>query len=154
MCLQNRILNLSSDDSKDIFPGNTPGHFIVKLPKTMKLCGIWDCAITQIDYTPLFESEKPKSIYVCCDIIQPTYGTDSLIPALRKIPVPQNLNAKQIISFPQNDYIRMSREQIQYIHVYIYDENLKEVTFSDQTLNLTLHFKQVKDCPVNLEYYN
>ena len=145
MCLQHRLLNLSSDDSKDVFPGNTPGWFTVKLPQILKLCGEWDGALTEIVFKPIFESARPKSLYVCCDIVQPSYGSDSLMPILRKVAVPENFNNKLIVMFPENYYIRLSREEIQYINIYIKDENWEDVSFSSQTLDCTLQLKQVKD---------
>ena len=140
---QDRFLYLSSDDSEAFYPDNKPNHFTVKLPGTLKLPGQWECALTEVVYHTEFNSPRPQSLYICSDIVQVSYGCDALLPILRKVAVPASLNMKAILSFPQNFYIPMAQEELQYITIYIKDEILEDPSFEIGPFNCSLHLRRI-----------
>lgn len=143
--LKDRILYLASTDSMGVFPQNTPGNFTVQLPKTLSLPGQWVCALTEIVYEPKFIGKRPSNLYICSDIVQPSYESDALLPVLRKISVLDSFNMKSINIFPQNYYVEVNQDEIQYFTVYIKDQSLEPVSFESQTLTCTVHLKQLQD---------
>jgi hypothetical protein len=132
-------LFISSTDSKDWFPQNNSQNFRIKLPSSLKLDGLWRCALTEFSYTPIFEGLIPKEIYICCDIVQDSYACNSTLPLLRKVNVPSQHSSRIQILFPQNFYIPVSQEEIQYINMYIKDENLQNPSFGSEPVTCTLH---------------
>ena len=145
MNLKQRLLYLTSTDSLVVFPDNHPGNFTIKLPQTLNLPGKWQCALTEIVFQPRFTSSRPSNLYICCDAVQPSYGSDSLLPILRKVAVSDNLNSKSILIFPQNYYVDISQDELQYITIYIKNQQLEDVSFESQTLTCTLHLQQIQD---------
>jgi hypothetical protein len=133
-----QLLFLSSQDSTSWFPQNNNQSFRIKLPTSLKLEGKWKCALTEVTYTPDFSGEKPSEIYVCCDIVQESYGLNSTLPILRKLNVPETKTRIQHI-FPQNIYIELSQEEIQYIHIYIKTQDLQDPSFGSEPFTCTLH---------------
>lgn len=140
---KHRFLYLSSDDSEIYFPDNKPNHFTVKLPGTLQLPGQWECALTEVVYHTEFKSPRPTFLYICSDIVQVSYGCDALLPILRKVSVPGSLNMKSILSFPQNFYIPMSQDELQYITIYIKDEILEDPSFEIEPFACSLHLRRV-----------
>ena len=141
---RDHFIYLSSDDSEEFFPDNKPSHFTVKLPGTLKLSGKWVCAITEIVYHPMFKGVRPTSLYICSDIVEASYGCDSLLPILRRIAVPGSLNTKSILAFPQNFYVPVTQDEIQYITINIKDEILEEPSFEVEPFNCTLHLHKIE----------
>ena len=137
--MEEHYLFLSSEDSLDYFPENRAGRFSIKLPGTLKLEGRWKCALTELVYVPQFIGEKPQEIYVCCDLVQESYGSDSMLPMLRKVSVPTAIGSKTALTFPQNYYFSVSRTEIQYINVFAKDQKLNDPSFVQEPLSCTLH---------------
>lgn len=68
-----------------VHPGNTPGDFIVTLPKRYRLEGHWECALLEIShYLPYHQR-----LHVYCDVIEDSYLKGSLFPLLRTVPAIQ-----------------------------------------------------------------
>ena len=137
--MEEHYLFVSSGDSLAYFPDNRTGCFSIKLPGTLKLEGSWKCALTELVYVPQFTGERPKEIYVCCDLVQDSYGSDSMLPVLRKVSVPTALGTKTVHTFPQNYYFHVTRKEIQYINVYVKDQKLDDLSFIQEPLSCTLH---------------
>ena len=137
--MDEHYLFLSSQDSLDYFPDNKSNHFNIKLPGTLKLPGIWKCAVVEMTYYPQFEGERPKQIYLCCDVVQESYACDSTLPILRRLSVPTGISTKTTVTFPQNYYFQVSREELQYIQIYVKNQKLQDPTFVVQPLTCTLH---------------
>lgn len=135
-------LHLSSQDSKDLFPGNTASDFKVKIPSTLTLAGVWKCALTQISFVTDFAGERPKDIYICSDLIEDSYGSDSFMPILRKIPIPSSGLTKVVHVFPQNYYVTLSRDQLQNIHIYVRTQEMQQTSFNVEPLSCTLHLRR------------
>ena len=137
--MEEHYMFLSSRDSLEFFPENKAHSFEVKLPGTLKLEGRWKCALTELVYVPQFTGERPKQIYVCCDLVQDSYVADSMLPIMRKVAVPTAIGTRTSLTFPQNYYFPLARNEIQYINVYVKDHNLNAPEFSQEPLSCTLH---------------
>ena len=81
-------------------------------------------------------------LYVYCDIIQPQYAGDALVPLLRIVPV-QGKDGQRISRFA----IPVSRKQFETIEVNIKRDTGETVPFEFGRVLLTLHFR--KSRPVN-----
>lgn len=136
------FLFLSSADSKEWFPQNNAQCFTIKLPTPLKLDGNWKCALTEIAFTPKFSENIPKEIYICTKIVQDSYAVNSSLPLLRKLIIPDSSFQLQW-AFPQNFYIEVSQEEIQYLKIYIKDQNLQNPSFLKEPLTCTLHLCKV-----------
>ena len=130
---------LSSRDSLEFFPGNRAHRFEIKLPGPLRLEGRWKCALTELVYFPSFTGDRPKQIYVCCDLVHDSYVADTMLPVVRTVPVPTAISTKTSLTFPQNYYFSLSRTEIQYINVFVKDQDLNDPEFSQEPLSCTLH---------------
>ena len=86
-------------------------------------------------------------LYVYCDIIQPQYVGDTLVPLLRIVPVEGEDRQRISKSFLRPQYIPVSRKQFESIEVNIKRDTGDSVPFEFGRVLLTLHFRQSK--PVN-----
>ena len=59
---------LSSEDSKQLYPGNSGNNFCVQLPQELNLPRYWEVALsyTNIDQA---EGQTSQRLLVCCDIV-------------------------------------------------------------------------------------
>lgn len=87
------------------------------------------------------------NLYVYCDIIQPQYVGDALVPLLRIVPVEGKDGQRISKSFIRPQYIPVSRKQFESIEVNIKRDTGDSVPFEFGRVLLTLHFRQSK--PVN-----
>lgn len=141
--MEEHYLFISSQDSLAFFPNNKTHRFTIKLPGILKLSGTWKCALVEMTYFPQFSGERPKQIYLCSDLVHESYGSDSMLPVLRRIPVPTALNSKATLTFPQNYYFPVSREEVQYVHIYLKDQKLQNPSFVAEPFTCTLHLVRV-----------
>lgn len=143
--MEEHYLFINSQDSLAFFPNNTAHSFTIKLSGTLKLPGTWKCALVEMSYFPQSSGggERADHIYLCSDLVQDSYGSDSMLPVLRRIPVPTTLNTEKTLTFPQNYYFPVSREEIQYVHIYLKDQKLQEPSFVAEPLTCTLHLVRV-----------
>ena len=137
--MEEHYMFLSSQDSLEYFPENKAHRFGIKLPGVMHLEGRWKCALTELVYFPQFTGERPKELYVCCDLVQDSYVADSMLPVMRKVAVPTAISTKTSLTFPQNYYFPVSRKEIQYINLFVKDHGLKDPSFAQEPLSCTLH---------------
>ena len=86
-------------------------------------------------------------LYVYCDIIQPQYVGDTLVPLLRIIPVEGEDGQRISKSFVRPQYLPVSRKQFESIEVNIKRDTGEPVPFEFGRVLLTLHFRQSR--PVN-----
>lgn len=117
---------ISSDDSKDLYPGNTGNNFVIELPSVVKLEGDnWYCALTEIKFEDLSEP-----LLVCSDICEESYVRGRKLPILRVVYESSRFDAPY--------YHRVNRKDLQRIHIRVLDSNLKPV-LALQELHCTLH---------------
>ena len=86
-------------------------------------------------------------LYVYCDIIQPQYVGDALVPLLRILPVEGKDGERISKSFIRPQYLPVSRKQFESIEVNIKRDTGETVPFEFGRVLLTLHFRQSR--PVN-----
>ena len=86
-------------------------------------------------------------LYVYCDIIQPQYVGDALVPLLRIIPVEGKDEQRISKSFVRPQYVPVIRMQFESIEVNIKRDTGEPVPFQFGRVLLTIHFRQSR--PVN-----
>ena len=116
-------LYLSSSDSKDVHPNNTPVDFIVDLPQPLQLDRYWEIALLDINR---------NNVIVYCDWCKESTINGSLLPVLRKM--------KKIITSPH--YVPVHPGYKARVHIYIKDHFQNNLSFIDQPLMCTLQLKR------------
>ena len=86
-------------------------------------------------------------LYIYCDIIQPQYVGDALVPLLRIVTVEGKDGQQVNKSFLHLQYVPVSRKQFEMIEVNIKQDIGEIVPFKFGRMLLTLHFRQSR--PVN-----
>ena len=86
-------------------------------------------------------------LYLYCDIIQPQYVGDALVPLLRILPVEGKDGERISRLFIRPQYLPVSRKQFESIEVNIKRDTGETVPFEFGRVLLTLHFRQSR--PVN-----
>ena len=86
-------------------------------------------------------------LYVYCDIIQPQYVGEALVPLLRIVPVEGKDGERISKSFIRPQYLPVSRKQFESIEVNKKRDTGETVPFEFGRVLLTLHFRQSR--PVN-----
>ena len=86
-------------------------------------------------------------LYVYCDIIQPQYVGEALVPLLRIIPVEEKNGQRISKSLVRPQYVPVSRKQFESIEINIKRDTGEFVPFEFGRGLLTLHFRQSR--PVN-----
>ena len=100
-------LNVSSQDSLSFHPDNSVFDFTIELPYA--ITGRFTCALLDL-YT---DADFNESLYVFCDICEPEYIHDRILPLLRIVSEAGELTT------PHNKVV--SRQHIKRINVYIRD---------------------------------
>ncbi|KAL9973271.1 hypothetical protein ACROYT_G019701 [Oculina patagonica] len=83
-------------------------------------------------------------LYIYCDITQPQYVGNALVPLLRIVPVEGKDGQRISKSFIRPQYIPVSRKQFESIEVNIKRDTGDSVSFEFGRVLLTLHFRQIK----------
>ena len=86
-------------------------------------------------------------LYVYCDITQPQYVGDALVPLLRIVAVEGKDGERISKSFIRPQYVPVSRKQFESIEVNIKRDTGETVPLEFGRVLLTLHFRQSR--PVN-----
>lgn len=114
------------------------GYFIVNLPFTLDLKGVWKVGIRE-----LFLSSKSISnlahIYILGDFCENSFvQKGKQLPILKKV----YLDKKQkIYSFPDPLYISLKQKEISSFQLEFLDTELKRINFEENFLiECTLHF--------------
>ena len=142
--MESHYLFLSSSDGSKLFSDiNTHGDFIVQLPKRLDLSGSWKCALTEFQYTSVFQSrETPKEILVCSDLCESSYCVDTQLPLLRRISIDYTRpNMQKCIIFTRAYYMPVKQGQLSQLKIYIKTPDHKNVTFKNK-VSCVLHLKK------------
>ena len=135
-------VNISSDNSLDYFPNNSPSDFRLHLKQTLRLHGHWTVALTDIQYS--IPSSKGKNIWVYSNICENTIVGDTLEPLLRKIPIAGKKGETRNKSFPIPYYKHVLPHEVESIQIYVYGDDKENISFKAFPLRCTLHFKKVR----------
>jgi hypothetical protein len=76
----NYYLYLTSEDSTDIPPENSPSDFTVELPRSLSLDGDWECCLKELCAPP-----GSEVLYVCSDLCLESFACDTSYPVLRVV---------------------------------------------------------------------
>jgi len=88
-------------------------------------------------------------LYVYCDIIQPQYVGNALVPLFGIVPVEGKYGQRVSKSFLRPQYVPVSRKQFESIEVNIKRDTGETAPFEFGRVLLTLHFRQSR--PVNFK---
>lgn len=138
MADQQHYIFISSDDSTNYHPTNSPSQFCVELPQTLNLPGVWYCALTDIQLkgsAPVFEEMN-----VVCDLCEHSYIRNNLQPILRRIP--GEGKKRTTYSFSPLYYFKVSCDQVNRININILDSKLSPASVLQGTLICTLHLRR------------
>jgi hypothetical protein len=129
-------LHLKSNDSKDVHPQNTPGDFTIELPRTLYLCGKWECSLKEVVL-----SSNASIVYVCSDLCVESFACDTAYPILRVI----THKSKRTTTLTFNDphYIKVNTRTLERLRIFIRGSELKPITTSSAIVYCTLHLKRV-----------
>lgn len=122
----------SSDDSKSLYPDNSPSDFIVHLDETLQIPKNWVCALSDISVP----STLPDSSYfLCCDLCDSSItGGSGRHPILRRIPIPWNSVLPLV-------YLPVKKEFVNSLHFYLRSNTGKAVSKVEGVLECTLLLK-------------
>lgn len=127
----------NSNYSDNYFPTNTESDFRVHLNNPLILNGPWKVALVECEMNSSLSNQESVFLYsnICDDSIVNGYKK----PLLRRILNNGPGNWCNIFETPH--YMTVKVQEITDIHFYITDAKDQIVSFIDQPLTLTLHFK-------------
>ena len=124
-----KYLTISSIDSLDIHPSNSNYDFTVELERT--IYGQFSIALVEI-----FCNQIPEELYVFCDIVEPSFVHDKMLPLLRVVRQPNE--------FIHLHQIRSSRALIQRIRIFVLNRTLSSPQFDSGAITCTLKLTPVR----------
>ena len=137
-------IHLSSTDSEDTYPHNTPADFRVQLPERVRFHGIWQCALAEIQY--LSESSMPKTIstnlWVSSNVCCASIVGNTKAPILRCLTSVLGTYTTYDYSLQHLHYYPVKLTEVDVIHIYINTDDGNKASFLSGTLKVTLHFRQ------------
>jgi hypothetical protein len=118
------------------------GDFLVDLPKSYRIQGQWECALTEITFVSQLE-RLTQRIYVCCDLADQSYVKETSLPVLRSIDVDADEKVDLIFNPPH--YLKVNRQDLSRIQIFIRDDELNPCRFKIDRLYCTLIGKIATD---------
>lgn len=127
---------LSNEDSKTIYPQNSPQDFIVQLPERIKLYGSWSVALTEVSYPFKFRKGiVPNWLDIEVDVCEASIVGDQKQCILRRLPI-----SGKHLTFNPPFFFPVRHQEIDSIHVYIKDESGAVASFTSGLSYCTLQF--------------
>lgn len=131
----------SPDDSKDIHTKNNISDFVVELPSTLNLEGVWEIGLLEAEYSQNVHSDKNLAtgsvlgtVFLFCDLCEESFIRGKMLPVLQK------LNRSR--TFEPPNFVRMKPGGIQRFRVYMKDSEMNPVSVADWKLKCTLLFRK------------
>ena len=125
---------LSSDDSKNYHPENSPHSFTIELPERLELNGNWEVSLSDINIKDTFDT----TLYIYSDVGEYSYVNNSMEPILRVI-YPSSYTKRV---FSTRYYIPVRSKNLGRISVYIRDRNGSIPQNFLKNIELTLHLRK------------
>lgn len=146
MALYN-FLYLSSDDSATYYPNNNPADFHVKILNPMIFRAARLCSLVSFQYHDSFAQENGLqssylNFYVCSNICQHSFVSDSTLPVLNriKVDITNDAGVKEVtIANPL--YVPIVEYFTDDIHIYIKGDNESNISFLKGPTKLTLQLR-------------
>ena len=137
-----RYICLASTDDTERFPNNAGNDFTVNLSPEIKIPRgeDWSVAITELEISPSIST----TFVICSDICEGSHTGNIQLPALRTF-YPITSGSKHLFTFILPYYVRLRKNLLDHIRVYITDRQGKILSLSTTTLKVTLHLR--KDTP-------
>ena len=118
---------LSSEDCSSYFPLNEPNRFISKLNRDYNLRGVWECAVTEVQFVANFTRPVDRFIYLCCDIVRPSYVYCTKKNILRRLDIEGlDLNKSKFSKEFNPYFVELNGYQFSEITINLLDSNLKQ----------------------------
>jgi hypothetical protein len=131
-------LYLTSEDSTDRHPENSPSDFTVELPRPLSLTGDWECCLKELCAPPGFEV-----LYVCSDLCLESFACDTSYPVLRVVYGSTKSKKKSSLTFDNPYYVRVYTDRLHRLRIFIRGERLEPISFKSGTVTCTLHLTRV-----------
>lgn len=123
---------VSSSDSIDIFPENSPADFIINLPQPLQFTGSnWYCGVTQI----ILPSKSTSPIHLLTDFTQSVIVGSRQYPALCQI-------ASKSKEYTNVAYVPLKVNELSTMHFKLIKRGGDLVYFKSGETFITLHFTQ------------
>ena len=113
-------LYLSWKDSIETHSFNKANDFITDLPKTLRLPGSWEVALTDIK----IRSAKKVSFYLLVDFCEESILGGSQYPVLRRVD-------EKTVHYPFPYFVKTTKSELQSIRVTALDQGFKPFQLSD-----------------------
>ena len=135
--MEQHYLFLSSEDSNMIYPGNTGSEFIVQLPETLILEGLWYCSLKE--FVIPNKQRKGQELNICSDFCEDSFVSGKRVGVLRRIYT--TVGGVIAETFNQPYYIKVNSSHLNRLSFHIKNENLEAVDIKGRTL-LTIHLRK------------
>jgi len=123
---------VSSTDSLNLHPQNTPSNFIVQLPQYIRLDkGEWTCGVVQC----ILPKRISKPVYITTDFVESSVFHGTLKPVLCMTTV----KTKEFIHVK---HVPVKRNQISTLRIKLVNRRGEEVNFTEDETLLVLEFRQ------------
>jgi len=130
---------LPSNACHDHFPNNSPTDYRIQLGKPLELMGKWEVGLDGIFYSALNGGRNEDRLFILCDCIQ-----DMSVGGKRLKIFQDFLHRHQAQTerhfYPIN-YIPVSKNYIDIIHIQMLDSNFEPVVIRDSHTIVVLHFR-------------
>lgn len=128
----------NSNQSLNLFPGNSPFHFRLHLNTPLILDGVWKVGLSEvyIQDNPVWTDHH---LYIYCSVCDKSVIDGDSRALLRRLMPNENGLWKHI--FNPTFYLTVSKSQINNIEFSIKTDTNKFASFLTQPVTLTLHFK-------------
>jgi len=135
-------IHLSSEDSKDLYPHNTPADFRVQLPERIQLLGRWKCALAEIKFvSPTQRSTLDTSLLLNSNLCDSSIVGNTKAPILRRMPLTRGTYNK---TYDFLHYYPIKTFNFDTIHLYINTDTGERASFIRGPLKATLHFRRTE----------
>ena len=139
------LVHLSSKDSKEIHPTNSPADFYVHLPYVVHLPGAWVCAIEALYVTQKPTTTGPNCLHAELDFVRSSiaYGREARIGGTFEFKVTRSRSLKELV--PKNTKgTPVDAQELSRIRVRLLTDELEECTFFSGETAAVLRFTRVE----------
>ena len=141
------LLCLQSDQSEDVYPGNTCAAFACVLPERYDLDthgkGQWFLGLTEITLPPIKSSKKCEPIYVCCRQCETSSIGRFYKPVVASFSVGE-IKRNGFVRFSPVHYVPLRVDSLEHLSVELCDcrgEIFRELTESGQPSKCSFDLK-------------
>ena len=122
-----RYIYVAWGDSKSRYPANKPNNFWLELPSTLVLQGEWCIALMDVK----IKCQAKTSVFLLSDVCEESYVKGNKYPVLRRLD-------EKTSEFRVPRFVRVTRQQIQRIRIWLLTEDWREADITDFKCTLCL----------------